>query len=129
MTHQPGRPSVPLSQLVPMPRCPLCGKGFYGLGIDVLTFRADFACRRKGCPQHWWAMRLHAGAVEPQLAAAFSPELAAELIIRFALPDSMAQPLYWQLALTGHEAYHRNRAREEGRDPGVPSLPNLRRPA
>lgn len=128
MTHAPGTPpAVPPSQLVPFPRCPRCAKGAGLYLAGTLDFRADFECKTRGCPQHWWAMRLHAGAVLPQLAAVVGETLAPQLMFDYLLPDSLGLPMYWQLSLTGNQAYHRSEDRKAGRVPE--SVPHLKRPA
>lgn len=121
-------PSVPLSELTEYCRCPKCRRGV-GLFLDtsLQAFRSDFQCKTRNCDQHWWAMRLHAGAVLPQLETVVSDALASELLIRYALPDSLALPMYWQLALSGHEAYFRTEERKAGRSPTA--VPRQRRPA
>jgi hypothetical protein len=114
--------TVPVSQLVEFPRCPLCGKGFFGLRLDA--GRVDMKCQRPGCPQHWWSMALHAGGVEAQLRDVVGAELARQLMTEYSLPDSIGLPMFWQLSLTGSQAHHRNEDRKAGRPlAAVPTLP------
>ena len=49
-------------------------------------------------------MVLSAGLVEPQLETVFNG-LAGALMAEHRLPDALPEPMFWQLALSPHEAY------------------------
>lgn len=53
-------------------------------------------------------MVLSPGAIEPQLAEVFNG-LAPRLMVEHRLPISLAEPMFWQIALSPHEAYLHSR--------------------
>lgn len=89
------------SSVVLQLQCPRCDVRVDGFDPEV--FRGIQVCYKRRCEQHWWAMRLHAGAVEPQLADVFDA-LAPELIRTWALPRELDRPAFWQLSLSRNQA-------------------------
>lgn len=72
-----------------------------------------FECER--CGRHWWAKRLEAGAVRPQIAELFgdaedlddeSEFHVDEVMQRFQLPEFVETPMYWQVPTTGNQWHH-----------------------
>lgn len=92
------RPSTVVEYL----ECPRCAVRVDGFEPEAL--RGIHVCFKRRCGQHWWAMRLAAGPIEPQLAIVFGPELAADLMRTWMLPREAPRPLYWQLSLTRHQS-------------------------
>ena len=78
-------------------------------GISVCT-RAHSVFARNPCSKRWWAMALSAGAVQPQLAAVFSEDLAGQIMTLYQLPASLAQPMWWQLDLSREQYETHGRA-------------------
>lgn len=112
---------IDVSSLVPQLACPECFQRFVGVRADAV--RADMKCQRPGCPQHWWAMALAAGLVQPQLAEAVGDELAPILLRTYHLPTRLEVPMFWQLSLSGREARDREDIRRSGRSPdAVPAF-------
>lgn len=77
-------------------RCPVCGRRG-NTPLERVT-EALPTCPR--CGQHWWTMRLDAGAVHSQLVAAFGEPLAAIIAETWPLPERVAVPKYWRLLLS-----------------------------
>lgn len=120
-------PIIPTSELVDYLRCPdpECRRAVNFWNLDSVDFRAEFGCQHPRCHQKWWAMYLSAGAVLPQLRAVVGDERAEELARTYGLPETLVEPKFWQLALTGNQSHRRREERLAGRT--VDKIPKLRR--
>jgi hypothetical protein len=91
-----------ISSVVERLECPRCAIRVDGFSPEV--FRGIQECYKRRCQQHWWAMRLHAGDVEMQLAVVFGDELARDLMHTWSLPATLDGPMYWQLSLSRNQS-------------------------
>jgi hypothetical protein len=95
-------------------RCPRCERAFEVADLtDFEQFRAFPVCGSRSCRQRWWAMILHQGAVEPQLAAVFGEEIAPDLMQQWKLPNTVRQQLFWHISIsqTQYEEHGRSGSR------------------
>lgn len=100
------------SSLVEQLTCPRCAR-HQGSAIEAEAFRALLVCSRRDCGQHFWAMWLLPGPIEPQLADVFGPELARENVTEWHLPHAITRPMLWELSLSRnqYEAHAKNGSR------------------
>jgi hypothetical protein len=113
MTHM--RRSTDIKcRVEPVLRCPACGK--MAIDCDPDSFTGTMRCEAKRCRAHWWATVLRAGDVRAQLMADFDGDEAAVKLImaRFDLPTHLTTHIFWQVLLTGNQAHHYHKDREQG---------------
>ena len=116
MSYEP----PPTFSLEPIPRCPdrRCRRPRPDINLGIGS-ELSVRCENKKCRTHWWASRLRAGSVEEQLMRDFDDRATVEQLVAkfriYRLPLVIAEPLYWQVWLTGPEAHEYNRAKDERR--------------
>jgi hypothetical protein len=83
--------------------CPACHRQA-SMGLPELYVGA-LSCKR--CGAHWWANRLRAGSVRAQLLADYEgdEELVIHLMTLFGLPETIEEPRFWQILLSGQQWY------------------------
>lgn len=100
--------------LEPVLRCPdrRCHRMVFAKDPEI--YLGGLTCDR--CGAHWWATRLQAGNVREQLLHDYEGEafLVAQLMILFGLPETIEQPMFWQVWLSGNEWYRYNKDTSSG---------------
>lgn len=111
--------------LVPILQCPRCERVVTGrdpeVFVGVLTCGtgsrgANDPRHRCGCGTHWWAARLQAGSVRAQLLDDYDGDarLVDHLMAHFGLPESIEEPMFWEIELTGNQLYRYNKDSSPG---------------
>lgn len=82
--------------------CPRCAREVPST-FTPESLRSWVECYRHGCEQHWWAMALRRGPLEPQLAAVFGAELAPALMAEWPIPSVLPTNGYLQLSVSRNQ--------------------------
>ena len=91
-----------LSTLARRLTCPRCHRTDSLVRVPH-SVEAVHECVNQRCRQHWYAIYLRAGAVEPQLIPIFSAAIARENMRLWQLPATLREPMFWQLALSRNQ--------------------------
>lgn len=100
------------SSVVDVLTCPHCWQVQSVKREDVDVLRGQPKCFIRRCGKSWWAMELHSGPVQVQLAAVFGDEIAGLLMQTYhnTLPAKLERPMFWQLLLSKPEGHEVNQA-------------------
>jgi hypothetical protein len=104
------RPPLFLS-LEPILRCPdrRCYKPAYHVSGDLLTLKCQHCGR-----VHWWATRLRAGVIRDQVRDDFDgDDRFVALLDYLEAPATIAEPMFWQIWLTGAEQHDMTNKRDQ----------------
>lgn len=82
--------------------CPRCAQRVPSHFIPE-ALRSWVECYWPDCEQHWWAMALRRGPLEPQLAAVFGAELAPALVAEWPVPSELPSNGYLQISVSRNQ--------------------------